>query len=1005
MFTNKLSDFQQSNIGISSENQISMAGKARIQGSKVFLYFEGDYNQFHEQIRQVITEVILNNIMYGGDVKERIRSEVFITLPVWYSQGLISYMTNPNEIGINNKIRDGFMLGSYDKFNKVMGDRQIELGHSFWAYISQVYGDKVIANILYMTHLSRNIESGFQYVLGISLRNLYIEYLAYNSAVYEGMEENGNGEFGDPLIKRPKTDYSYYQARISPDGEKLIYASNIMGQYKVWMKDLSTSKRPKKVLRVDHKLDRIADESYPLLAWHPTGSLFTMITERKGSIWISHYKLDEKKFSKREVFKFEKVLSMDYSEDGRKLVFSAVMKGQSDIFVYTLASTEIKRVTNDVYDDLTPKFMEGRTKIVFSSNRTSDTIQFDDRQKMDPQFDKLDLFVYDNEHSDPVLTRLTYSKDWNETEPDLYNKEYMTFLSDKRGQYERYIIKLDSSISHVDTLVHYKHFSKSYRITDFNRSIQEHDYSPQNGKYVQVVYENGRNRIFKGEIVNVDAAILEEEESIMIGTPAKAIEFTSDSLMKIFKEDKESVIEGYEEEEKETEHEVNIDNYIFDFEDNETLEPDALVDIDMDSAMADTVVRKFVLPPKRAYKTIFTNDFFSMRALDNSIVSFSYQSTVSQPLTNTILQVGMSDLFEDYRIVGGLNTELSLLSNSDNESFLVFKDVKKRMDKTLGFLRQSINPSQIPSEHSYTNSRFNQIQYTLKWPFSEVFSMRFGVTAIYINEIEMVKDRAGLETPDKRSYFTGGNIDFVFDNTLIKGVNIFYGTRAKWGLQVFQELKDPKETMLKVSLDYRHYQKIHREFILATRFHAKSSFGSMKELFRLGAVDNWMSQFQNTNENFTALENTQNYRFQSYATSVRGFRRDVRKGNTYAIVTNELRLPFFKYIATSPIRSEFIANFQIIGFFDVGSAWVGVWPDSDVNQSNSKPICDREGDCIDDFNVKITLKNYSEPIIYGYGFGFRSVLSNYFIRADWGWGVEDGVLQDKIFYFSVGLDF
>ncbi|MCH7535270.1 MAG: PD40 domain-containing protein, partial [Bacteroidetes bacterium] len=378
---NKLSDFQQSNIGLSGENQISLAGKARIQGSKVFMYFEGDYNKFHDQIRMVIIEMMINNIMYGGGIKERIRSEVFITLPEWYSKGLISFMTNPTEININNKIRDGFIHGTFDKFNNVSGEVQTQLGHALWAYIAQVYGEKVIANILYMTHMSRNIETGFLYIMNVSLRNLYTEFLAYNKAVYKGLEENGTQEYGGTLIKKPKSDYSYYQAKISPDGQKLIYASNIMGQYKVWMKEMGESKRAKKMLRVGHKLDRMADMSYPILAWHPTGELFSMITERKGRIWLSHYKFDKKKFQKREIFKFEKVLTMDYAEDGRKLVFSAVNKGQSDIYIYTLASSDVKRITDDIYDDADPKFINGTSKIVFSSNRPGDTIRFDFRQK------------------------------------------------------------------------------------------------------------------------------------------------------------------------------------------------------------------------------------------------------------------------------------------------------------------------------------------------------------------------------------------------------------------------------------------------------------------------------------------------------------------------------------------------------------------------------------------------------------------------------------------------
>ncbi len=53
---------------------------------------------------------------------------------------------------------------------------------------------------------------------------------------------------------------------------------------------------------------------------------------------------------------------------------SAVQQGQSDIFTFNLISGSYERLTNDFYDDLNPRFIENSTKIVFSSNRNSDTL-------------------------------------------------------------------------------------------------------------------------------------------------------------------------------------------------------------------------------------------------------------------------------------------------------------------------------------------------------------------------------------------------------------------------------------------------------------------------------------------------------------------------------------------------------------------------------------------------------------------------------------------------------
>ena len=48
---NSLGDLKQSNIGLSSEMQYNTGGITHIIGSKVFLYFDGNYLNFEKQIR------------------------------------------------------------------------------------------------------------------------------------------------------------------------------------------------------------------------------------------------------------------------------------------------------------------------------------------------------------------------------------------------------------------------------------------------------------------------------------------------------------------------------------------------------------------------------------------------------------------------------------------------------------------------------------------------------------------------------------------------------------------------------------------------------------------------------------------------------------------------------------------------------------------------------------------------------------------------------------------
>lgn len=170
--------------------------------------------------------------------------------------------------------------------------------------------------------------------------------------------------------------------------------------------------------------------------------------------------------------------------------------------------------------------------------------------------------------------------------------------------------------------------------------------------------------------------------------------------------------------------------------------------------------------------------------------------------------------------------------------------------------------------------------------------------------------------------------------------------------------------------------------------------GHQRLLSYLGGVDNWLGpQFD-----YSFLPDpSQNYQFQTIATPIRGFYQNVRNGNSFALINNELRVPVFKYFSNKPIKSSFLENFMVVGFGDVGSAWTGSNPYTSDNAFNTILI---EG-----FNYEINLQNQKEPIVYGYGFGLRSKLFGYYVRFDYAWGVDDGVVLDPVRYLSLSLDF
>ena len=202
------------------------------------------------------------------------------------------------------------------------------------------------------------------------------------------------------------------------------------------------------------------------------------------------------------------------------------------------------------------------------------------------------------------------------------------------------------------------------------------------------------------------------------------------------------------------------------------------------------------------------------------------------------------------------------------------------------------------------------------------------------------------------------------------------------------------KTLYVLGFDYRRYTKIHKTFIWANRIAASTSFGKQKLVYYMGGVDNWLFPKFNSNIN---IAQDQNYAYQTLATNMRGFTQNIRNGNSFAVINSELRMPLIKYLLNRPIKSEFFKNFQVVGFGDIGTAWTGSDPYSDKNALYTQVITQGP--------MTITVIKQIDPIVGGCGFGLRSKILGYFIRADWAWGIEDGQFQDKVFYLSFGLDF
>src|SRR5512133_1681812 len=91
---NKLTDFRQSNIGlITGKDDYNTGGTTVINRNKVFLYFEGDYDQFDIQITAAVARILVDEMLRGTDLIDNVANSTLSNIPQWYSEGLVAYLS------------------------------------------------------------------------------------------------------------------------------------------------------------------------------------------------------------------------------------------------------------------------------------------------------------------------------------------------------------------------------------------------------------------------------------------------------------------------------------------------------------------------------------------------------------------------------------------------------------------------------------------------------------------------------------------------------------------------------------------------------------------------------------------------------------------------------------------------------------------------------------------------------------------------------------------------
>lgn len=1099
-----LTDLKQSNIGEDDVFMLS-SGETKVVGNKVFIYFDGNHQHLRAQIREGIAGVLVNSMLYGANLQEIVSNAVLLNLPGWYTSGLTAYCGEEWGPEQDDRLRNLLLTRKYKNFDKLAKEHPRFAGHAFWHYISTHFGQGTVSNLLYLTRINRSVDNGFFYILGSGYRRTTDAMLEHYKKVYleEAKSLKPLDETGKITI-RNKAKLPLSQLKISPDGKRIAWVSNDIGKWKVWIQDLETGKRKCILKGGSRNALQATDYNYPQLAWNPDNQRIAVMYERRDVARLAVIDLEAKKTEISDLSpEFQRVFSMDYVTPN-DFVFSAAVKGFSDLFIYRTITRQTERLTNDFWDDLDAQvtLLDGKKYLLFSSNRVTDTLSFQRLDSILP-ITHFDIFLYDLEARSSELVRITQTPLFNERNPIGLDSTHFAFLSDESGIFNQhagylepfvayhqaviylkdgsevkaldmqqptewplsriltFLAPLDTVLKNIDStqidsirsIAVWKKKPQVWNLSNYDRNLLEQHATPRAGKQVfRIIRE--KKPVFIVKPVQFQPPILAKTtrwrsqtlraagiplppqpapESNNPGAPNKSADTPLDSVLTAPRDTLPYIEPGWL---------IQVPDYLAapgpkpsNSDQKSTENPASEPGISADS-MIPTPPRR---PMKRSmaqfgkqgeivrlysfkiipYRTRFRTDYVSTTMDNNQLFEGLQlyegpQSRLQQPPPGVLLRANFKDLLENYVIEAGFRLPTTF---NGAEYYLWMDNKKKRLDKRYVLYRRTIVnnrlreapslPSLPPDYQERTNTLL--AQYELKYPIDVFTSLRatFGLREDKVRALS--SDVVTLNIPDRAEQRASVRLAAVFDNSLDVDLNLKKGTRAKIYTDVIKgfafntepnwSLKLNNGFMTVIGLDARHYQMLDRRSQLAVRVAGATSFGSEKMLYIMGGVDNWI--FPKFNNNIT-LPADEGFAYQAPAVNLRGFQQNIRNGNTYALMNAELRVPIFKYLINKPVIGNFWRNFQLVGFFDAGTAWQGKSPYSFDNPINTTTLVrPTQGPVISVMKVNY----FRDPIVMGYGAGIRTVLFGLYLRADYAWGIESRQIQKPIMHIALGTDF
>lgn len=838
-------------------------GISSVDHKRIRLMYKGAETELYLDLRKSLAGVMVKELLYGVSVAEKARNTAYLQFPTWFTEGLQLYLSDGWTSEDDHYLRDQLMDRQKATTLLRYGVQAPAILKSNWHYLIESRGTGILARMVYLSKLTRSIESALYFVMNMS----YTEFV-HDAQIWHLQRYLSEKKAGMPgrLIALPR---ELKQAKIADmmleNGQ--TWVSHVQ-QYGISIWRYNTESGWKKVhfergaREARFIQDPVKKSVYLLLLDHHGYRIRSLNTSANFERWNQF------------LGRFSQIRDLVFNSEGD--LWCSGYKGEqfSDIYRLDASGNEFRLTRNQ----------DAETELVLSSDQQlfwinvllGDSKQGKSALKYSIRTLKNDsIHIIYETHGDKLNNLLVH--------PMLSG---LSFCSDMSGIMNAY--GLDSLSG------------KPFALTDYSRNIT---FQSEGGMEVAELLQYRSEWVLSvseyaeksAEITKVYPTLTtwkrHQDERLLHGKPSRF------------------PLPGFPEPLQRPEE------LPFYFQTDIPLAPDVITDKRQIQEKQTYGLTKPLHFPALAIQEVYTR-------FDNGLMGISRQNPLMNPRLSLRYGIGIlggglwSDISGQRRLLLAMRVQTQL---NGSDEFIQYDTRKRKQTQGFSLYRSSFRNGAFLQGYE----RFS----TLQWSAFHFYGLRdhsrieLKLLARNDRRIKLITDEEHLEQFEPtNNYAFLGTLQFHHLRNTVSGELLHLlqiRTETGWAQSPTQNGHVLEGYLLGVKQMFGS----HSTRVLF-RVHAASSFGMMKTIFVSGGVANWVNQQYRSN----LILLKEDAFSVSGVPHLRAVPQNARNGNSHFSLQTEADWKILGLIFQRPLLQPLWREFRLGVFSDFGTAWYGAGP-------------------------------------------------------------------------------